>query len=135
MQNIIEQTNAINWFQIPVLETYRAKKFYETILDIEMKTQSIPELDEELTFFPFPSGVFRSNSGRVSGALARNKRSKPSMDGITVYLNANPAIQNVIDRIEPAGGKILLPKTKINSGYFSVFIDTEGNRVGLHAEG
>jgi predicted enzyme related to lactoylglutathione lyase len=56
------------------------------------------------------------------------------MDGITVYLNANPAIQAVIDRIEPAGGKILLPKTKINAGYFSVFIDTEGNRVGLHAE-
>lgn len=134
MQRLIEQTNAINWFQIPVLETNRAKKFYETILDIEMKTQNIPEMDEELTFFPFTPSVIRATSGRVSGALAKNKRSKPSMDGITVYLNANPAIQNVIDRIEPAGGKILLPKTKINAGYFSVFIDTEGNRVGLHAE-
>lgn len=134
MQRLIEQTNAINWFQIPVLETTRAKKFYETILDIEMKTQNIPEMDEELTFFPFEPGVIRATSGRVSGALAKNKRSKPSMDGITVYLNANPAIQTVIDKIEPAGGKILLPKTKINAGYFSVFIDTEGNRVGLHAE-
>jgi uncharacterized protein len=134
MQRLIEQTNAINWFQIPVLETNRAKKFYETILDIEMKTQNIPEMDEELTFFPFEPGVIRATSGRVSGALAKNKRSKPSMDGITVYLNANPPIQTVIDKIEPAGGKILLPKTKINAGYFSVFIDTEGNRVGLHAE-
>jgi hypothetical protein len=134
MQKLSDQTNAINWFQIPVLETSRAKKFYETILDIEMRTQNIPEIDEELTFFPFQPGVARATSGKVSGALAKNKRSKPSMDGITVYLNANPAIQAVIDRIEPAGGKILLPKTKIIAGYFSVFIDTEGNRIGLHAE-
>jgi uncharacterized protein len=134
MQKLIEETNAINWFQIPVLETSRAKKFYETILDIQMRTQHIPETNEELTFFPFSPTVIRATSGRVSGALARNPRSKPSMDGITVYLNANPAIQTVIDKIEPAGGKILLPKTKINAGYFSVFIDTEGNRVGLHAQ-
>lgn len=134
MQKLIEQTNAINWFQIPVLETRRAKKFYETILDIEMHTQHISETDEELTFFPFTPGVIRATSGRVSGVLARNPRSKPSFDGITVYLNANPNIQIVIDKIEPAGGKIILPKTKIQAGYFSIFIDTEGNRVGLHAQ-
>jgi uncharacterized protein len=134
MQRLIEQTNAINWFQIPVLETKRAKKFYETILDIEMKTQHIPETNEELTFFPFAPAVPRASSGRVSGVLARNPRSKPSMDGITVYLNANPAIQTVINKIEPAGGKVLIPKTKIQAGYFSVFIDTEGNKIGLHAQ-
>jgi predicted enzyme related to lactoylglutathione lyase len=70
----------------------------------------------------------------VSGVLARNPRSKPSMDGITVYLNANPAIQTVINKIEAAGGKVLIPKTKIQAGYFSIFIDTEGNKVGLHAQ-
>lgn len=134
MQKLIEESNAINWFQIPVLETNRAKKFYETILDIEMRTQRIPETDEELTFFPFSQSGVRATSGRVSGVLARNKRSKPSIDGITVYLNANPAIQTVISKIEPAGGKIIIPKTKISAGYFSVFIDTEGNKVGLHAQ-
>jgi len=134
MQRLIEQSNAINWFQIPVLETNRAKKFYETILDIEMKTQHIVETDEELTFFPFTPAVPRASSGRVSGVLARNPRSKPSMDGITVYLNANPVIQTVINKIEPAGGKVLIPKTKIQAGYFSVFIDTEGNKIGLHAQ-
>lgn len=133
MQKLIEETNAINWFQIPVLETSRAKKFYETILDIQMRTKHIPETDEELTFFPFSPGGVRATSGRVSGVLTRTKRSKPSMDGITVYLNANPAIQTVINKIEPAGGKVIIPKTKIAAGYFSVFIDTEGNKVGLHA--
>jgi uncharacterized protein len=133
MQKLIEETNAINWFQIPVLETSRAKKFYETILEIKMQTKHIPETDEELTFFPFSPGVIRATSGRVSGVLTRSQRSKPSMDGITVFLNANPVIQNVIDKIEPAGGKIIIPKTKIQAGYFSIFIDPEGNKIGLHA--
>ena len=133
MQKLIEETNAINWFQIPVLETSRAKKFYETILEIKMQTKHIPETDEELTFFPFSPGVIRATSGRVSGVLTRSQRSKPSMDGITVFLNANPAIQTVIDKIEPAGGKIIIPKTKIQAGYFSIFIDPEGNKIGLHA--
>ena len=133
MQKQIEETNAINWFQIPVLETSRAKKFYETILEIKMQTKHIPETNEELTFFPFSPGVTRATSGRVSGVLTKSQRSKPSMDGITVFLNANPVIQNVIDKIEPAGGKIIIPKTKVQAGYFSIFIDPEGNKIGLHA--
>jgi predicted enzyme related to lactoylglutathione lyase len=133
MQKQIEETNAINWFQIPVLETSRAKKFYETILEIKMQTKLIPETEEELTFFPFSPGVIRATSGRVSGVLTKSQRSKPSMDGITVFLNANPVIQNVIDKIEPAGGKIIIPKTKVQAGYFSIFIDPEGNKIGLHA--
>jgi predicted enzyme related to lactoylglutathione lyase len=135
MQKIIEETNAITWFEIPVNDTARAKKFYEAILDIEMTTQYIEETDEEITFFPFtPAGVIRATSGRVSGALVRNNRVKPSDNGITVYLNANPALQKVIDKIEPAGGKVIVPVKKIAAGYIAVIIDTEGNRVGLHSK-
>lgn len=133
MQNIIEETNAINWFEIPVTNTTRAKNFYETILDIEMQTQFMEDNDEEVTFFPFVPAIIRATSGRVSGVLAKNERNKPSTIGTTVYLNANPFIQDVIDRIEPAGGKIITPKTPLKAGYFAIFIDTEGNRVGLHA--
>lgn len=56
--------------------------------------------------------------------------------GITlVYLNANPDVQLVLDRIVAAGGKILVPKTEISPeiGYMGVFMDSEGNRVALHA--
>jgi predicted enzyme related to lactoylglutathione lyase len=57
------------------------------------------------------------------------------MAGSVIYLNANPSIQEVIDRIEPAGGKILMPKTHISEdvGFMSFFADTEGNRMALHA--
>lgn len=133
MEKLSAKTDVITWFEIPVLDTARAKKFYETILDIDMRTQVFPETDEELTFFPSLPGVIQAGSGRVSGALVRNDRSKPSMEGTTVYLNAYPVLQTVIDKIEAAGGKVILPRTEIPAGYISVFIDTEGNKVAIHA--
>jgi len=109
-------TNAITWFEIPVTDTQRAKKFYETILDIQMETRSIAETDEEMTFFPFEPGVVRATSGLVSGVLTKNGYYKPSKDGTVIYLNAFPKIQPVIDKIKKAGGKIVLQKTKIMAG-------------------
>ena len=134
LKKISEATNVINWFDIPVLDSERARKFYETILDIKMHTQYIEETDEELTFFPSETGVIQATSGRVTGALTRSERVKPSSQGILIYLNASPEIQTVLDRIEPAGGKVLVPKMLIKAGYIAVIMDSEGNRVGLHAE-
>ena len=98
-----------------------------------MKTQYMEETNEELTFFPFKPDIIRATSGRVSGTLVKNNRVKPSDHGTMVYLNANPVIQKILDKIEPAGGKVILPKKKIMAGYVAVFMDTEGNKVGLHA--
>jgi len=38
--------------------------------------------------------------------------------------------------VEPAGGRIVMPKPHINeeSGYFAIFIDSEGNKLALHSE-
>jgi len=134
MQKINEQSNVITWFEIPVSNTNRARKFYETILDIKMETKYMEETNEEATFFPSVPGVIQATSGRVTGVLVRNERTKPSKEGTMIYLNAYPTIQTVIDKIESAGGSIVVPKTKIMAGYISVFIDTEGNKVGLHSE-
>lgn len=132
MERLSEKTNVINWFEIPVTDTARAKKFYETILDIEMTTQEIG--DEELTFFPAVPGVIQATSGRVTGILLKNEFSKPSTDGTVVYLNASPDIQQVLDKIERCGGKVVVPRTQIIAGFIAQFIDTEGNRVALHSE-
>jgi len=73
----------------------------------------------------------------VGGALCYNKDFyKPSStDGPLIYLNGNPDVQNILDKIEVAGGKILVPKTQISPeyGYMAVFVDTEGNRIALHS--
>ncbi len=134
LKKIDAETNVITWFEIAVLDSQRARSFYETILDLEMHTQVFAETGEELTFFPSVPGVIQAISGRVTGVLIKSPSAKPSKDGTLVYLNASPDIGTVINRIEPAGGQVVVPKTQIIAGYIAVFIDTEGNRVALHAE-
>lgn len=130
MEKMSATTNALNWFEIPVTDTARAKTFYEAIFDIKMDGQEM--MGMEMTFFP---ADMQSGSGKVSGALVKGQMHKPGADGSIVYLNANPSIQVVVDKIEAAGGKVLMPKTKISDdiGYMAFFMDTEGNRMALHA--
>ncbi|HEY8510862.1 MAG TPA: VOC family protein [Cyclobacteriaceae bacterium] len=134
LRKIDADTNVITWFEIPVVDSQRAKKFYETILDIEMRTVIFEETNEELTFFPSHPGVIQATSGRVTGALVRSETSKPSKIGTLIYLNASPSIQAVLDRVVPAGGRIIRPKTRIPAGLIAIILDSEGNRIGLHAE-
>jgi predicted enzyme related to lactoylglutathione lyase len=120
--------NSLNWFDISVSEISRAKKFYETIFGIEMEQQEM--MGQQMAFFPA-----EDMNGKVSGALVQGPNHKPSADGAKVYLNGNPNLQNALDKIEAAGGKVVMPKTKISDevGHMAFFIDTEGNNVGLHS--
>ncbi len=128
-EKLSEHTNALNWFEIPVADTARAKAFYEDILDVALNTVDMAGM--EMTMFP--SGA--DGGGKVGGALVKSDYHSPSMVGTMVYLNANPDIQQVIDRVEDAGGEVIMPRTLIDeqTGYMAFFQDTEGNRVGLHA--
>lgn len=123
-----KDANALNWFEIPVTDMQRAKKFYDKVFDVSIMLDNM--MGMEMGFFPFEDG-----NGKVSGALVKSDMHTPSMDGAVIYLNANPDIQKVVDRIESAGGKVVMPKTLINEqvGYMAFFTDTEGNKMGLHA--
>lgn len=125
-----KNSNALNWFEIPAKNIARAKKFYENIFSIKM--EDMPAMmGMKMASFPTEMG-----SGKASGGLVESTQHKPSVDGAVVYLNANPSIQTVIDRIEKSGGKVVMPKTQISPeiGYMAFFTDTEGNKVGLHAQ-
>jgi uncharacterized protein len=132
LKKIDEQTNILTWFEIPVSDIDRAKTFYETILEIEMIKRA--DGNDEAVFFPFNPNVIQAISGRVTGVLSKTDRNSPSGNGTLVYINASPNIQNVLDKVEPAGGKIIAPKIKIPAGFIAIIIDSEGNKVGLHAE-
>jgi predicted enzyme related to lactoylglutathione lyase len=132
LKKIDAATNVITWFEIPVSDTERAKAFYETILDIDLIIRK--DGDDEALFFPYDPKVVQATSGRVTGVLSKAARNSPSQTGTLVYLNASPRIQAVLDKVEGAGGKIWAPKTQIPAGWIAVIIDTEGNKVGLHAE-
>lgn len=125
-----QETNAINWFEIPVTDMQRAKHFYQTIFSIHMEDMNM----DNMQMAAFPYGM---NTGKVSGALVKGDFHKPGADGVIVYLNANPNMDAVIEKIEKEGGKILMDKTQITPeiGYMAFFIDTEGNRVALHSQG
>lgn len=121
-------TNAINWFEISVNDIERATKFYETILDI--KTTSFEMMGMKMVMFPADG-----SNGNVGGALVKSQMHTPGATGSVIYLNANPDLDLVVNRIEKAGGKIVMPKTRIdeNTGYMAFFNDTEGNKIGLHS--
>lgn len=132
LKRIDEQTNILTWFEIPVTNLDRAQKFYETILDIEMVRRIDGE--NEGVFFPFDPNVIQATSGRVTGVLSKSERNKPSGNGTVVYINASPTIQTVLDKVEKAGGKVISAKIQIPPGFIALIIDSEGNKVGLHAE-
>ncbi len=58
---------------------------------------------------------------------------KPGSDGTVVYLNADPQLDRVLERVRAAGGEVLVPRTELpdDIGCFALFRDSEGNRVGL----
>lgn len=132
LKKITEKTNVITWFEIPVSDIDRAKTFYETILDIEMVMRK--DGDDETVFFPFNPHIVQATSGRVTGVLSKSERNTSSGNGTVVYINANPSIQTVLDKVEQAGGKIIAPKMQIPAGFIAIISDSEGNKVGLHAE-
>ena len=120
-------TNSLNWFEIPANDIERSKQFYESILNIEMESHEME--GTKMAFFPWTPG-----SGKATGALAQGENHKPSMEGTIIYINANPKMDNVLARVEEAGGKVLVPKVSIGeSGNIAFIMDTEGNNIGIHS--
>lgn len=120
--------SALNWFEIPVDDMTRACRFYGTLFDTEL--HMAPMCDGEMAILPYEQPA-------VGGCLFRHKALAPSAQGTLIYLNAGEDLSPMLARVEAAGGQITLPKTRINEqvGYMAVFIDSEGNRVGLHSPG
>lgn len=121
--------NAISWFEIPTTDLKRAQVFYEKIFDTRMTGMDLPNI--QMRMFPL------ENPMGIGGSLVHSDgfHKSSATDGPLIYLNANPDVQIVLDKVEAAGGKIQVPKTMISPdfGHMAVIIDTEGNRIALHS--
>ena len=117
----------IVWFEIPVTDFERAKKFYKEIMQFDMKEETIG--NDRMGFFP-------GEKEGISGAIVKGEGFEPGDKGTVVYLNGGDNLQVFLDRVEPAGGKIIVPKTQIpeEHGYYAWFLDTEGNKVALWSQ-
>jgi predicted enzyme related to lactoylglutathione lyase len=81
--------------------------------------------------------MLASDPSVVGGALVRGPGVAPSKEGTLVYLNGGADLDVILARVQPAGGVVETPKTAIGNdfGFFALFIDSEGNKVGLHSMG
>ncbi len=122
--------NAISWFEIPATDLARATKFYETIFGTTLIPMDMPNI--KMRMFPL-TDIENGVGGAVVDSGGFHKPS--ATDGPLIYLNGNPDVENILSKVTAAGGKVLVTKTAISPdyGFMAVFIDTEGNRIGLHS--
>ena len=119
--------NLIAFFEIPATDFERAVKFYESVLNVQLYAMDCD--DEKMAFFP-------EEDGQCPGAISWSKDFYPSKDGVLINLQVEN-MEKSIEAIEKNGGSLTRPKTKIEAegrGYFALFIDSEGNRVGLYSD-
>ena len=121
------QTNAIDWFEIPVRDIDRAQAFYEKLLGAPMRRETIT--GNTLAVFSY------AETGVGGCLMAGESAPAPSTSGTLIYLNAGPRLDDTLARVDAAGGRITTPKVQLPDGMgcFAHVADTEGNRIGLHA--
>ena len=126
MAAVTTQINAVNWFEIPVKDIERARKFYETVLNTKLTLEELEPFT--MAFFPMTLGV-----PGAAGTLIKAESYEPSHAGTVVYFSVDD-IDETLRRINANGGKTLLPKKGIGEyGFIAHFEDTEGNRLALHS--
>lgn len=117
--------DAVSWFELPATDLDRAVTFYSTILGTRLGEIAEAE-DRRFAMFPAEGGV--------SGAVVQGEGYVPSEQGALLFLNAGDLLQPVVDRVEPAGGRVLLPRMEMGEwGVAAFIVDSEGNKVALHA--
>lgn len=125
-QNKEDMKSFISIFEIPATDLSRAINFYQSILGINIEKMEIPEME---------MGIFPYEGQMVTGVIIKGEGYTPSADGVTIYLNGGDNLQFILDKVETNGGKIIVPKTAHadENGFFALFLDTEGNRLGLNS--
>ena len=118
----------ISWFEIPALNFQRAVNFYSTVIGRDLPAHEMN--GSQMAFFS-------TDPLEVSGVIIQGEGAEPSAKGVLVYLNGGDDLSVLLDRVEDAGGSVVVPKTLISDtlGYFGIFIDSEGNRLALHSMG
>lgn len=126
IQKTSDMKSYISIFEIPATDISRAVDFYQAILDINIEKMEFPEMQ---------MGIFPYEGQMVTGVIMKAEGYKPSADGVTIYLNGGNNLQIILDKVEKNGGKIIVPKSlhADESGYYAIFIDSEGNKIGLHS--
>ncbi len=115
------------WFELPATDFDRACAFWQAVMGTTLKAE---------TMGPTRMAVFPYERPNVSGAVIAGPGYRPGADGPVVYVNVDAiGLDAAVARVTAAGGRIAVPRVDLPGGMgaFVHVIDTEGNRVGLHA--
>jgi len=128
MSAIQSRPHAAVWVEIPADDLDRATRFYEAILATSLRREKIGP--SELAVLPYGE----AGSG---GAIVKSADLVPSTTGTLVFLNCDQGLDQVLARVETAGGRfdgtiVTLPGAM---GRYARILDCEGNCVGLHERG
>jgi predicted enzyme related to lactoylglutathione lyase len=124
MRKFTAMKDIVTWFEIPAYDMDRAKAFYDHVYGISMDVSRNAEF--AMAYFPQRDGV--------GGAVVQGPGCLPNDTGTLIYMNAGQDLETLLARVVEAGGRVVMGRTPISadSGWFALFIDSEGNRLALH---
>jgi uncharacterized protein len=118
--------NPVGWFEIYVQDMGRARKFYESLLGIQLSKLESPGMD--MLSFPM-----QQEGMGAAGALVKMEGMPSGGNSVLVYFMCDDCATEAA-RAAAAGGHVHKPKTAIGPyGFIALVLDTEGNMVGLHS--
>lgn len=114
---------SIKWFEIPVSDLARAAGFYGKLFDTPVMHLDLGDLK---------MGILAGGQG----ALVQHHAYTPSHKGVLLFFDGGHDLAEILNRVEPAGGKVIRAKTQISpeQGFMGLFEDSEGNRLGLRSQ-
>ena len=122
MANVTPENSAV-WFEIPVSDMKRAKAFYDTVCMTDLQVDSSGS--NPMAIFPV-SDMKKGTSGHLYPG-------KPAAAGSvsTVHLAVPAPLEEALERLKKAGGKVVSDIVSIPPGRFAYCVDPDGNSISL----
>jgi predicted enzyme related to lactoylglutathione lyase len=118
--------NPVVWFEIYVQDMARARRFYETVLEVELARLESPGME----MWAFPS---QKESYGACGSLVRMEGVPSGGNSVLVYFSCTDCAVEA-GRVAAAGGRIEREKMSIGEyGFIVLAHDTDRNMFGLHS--
>lgn len=115
----------IAYFEVPVDDLKRARKFYSDLLGWEFMPTDVPDIPME--YWNITTGAAKEGTLNMGGMYQR----QGPMGGILTYVKVDQ-IDKTLARVEKLGGKVINPKMTLNTvGSMATILDTEGNVIAL----
>jgi len=117
--------NTITWFEINVADLDRAIKFYDHVLQTNIRK-------EEMEGYP-PMGIIPDEG--VNGALVEDEEYEaPEHSGAMLYFDGSSGINPYLERVEEAGGEVVVPRSFVieSVGYWVAFSDLDVNLLAFY---